>query len=183
MKSLAFVAVSLLSLPLVNAIGQAISIAFTPSAGNLKLNGGQILVSANDNWGVQKAAFDLAVDFGRVTGKNLTFDATNASGPAPLYPYFPVTNHVNYTVGALVNITGPAYTGSRVSLASTAIIAGTIGSSVAIDRLVSSGQIDISAIKGKWESYMTQIVSSPWPGVERALVIAGSDPRGTTFGV
>lgn len=181
--SLTYAVSGIICLPFVNAIGQNLSIAFTGSAGTLKLNGGQILVSANDNWGVQKAAWDLAVDFGRVTGTNLTFAATNATTAAPIYPYRPVTNQVNYTVGDVVNITGPSYTGSRVSLASTVIIAGTIGSSIAIDSLVASGQIDVSAIKGKWESFVTQIVTAPWPGVPRALIIAGSNPRGTIFGV
>ncbi len=63
------------------------------------------------------------------------------------------------------------------------IIAGTIGHSAVIDKLVSSSTIDVSAIKGKWESFATQLVKNPVPGCPQALVIAGSDPRGTIFGI
>lgn len=61
------------------------------------------------------------------------------------------------------------------------IIAGTIGKSPLIDSLVSSGKIDVSAIKGKWESFTSQLVPDPVEGVSSALVLAGSDKRGTIF--
>lgn len=67
--------------------------------------------------------------------------------------------------------------------ANEVILIGTIGSSPLIDSLVSGGKIDISAIQGKWEAYKAAIVENPLPGVSRALVIAGSDRRGTAFGV
>jgi autotransporter-associated beta strand protein len=63
------------------------------------------------------------------------------------------------------------------------ILIGTIGSSPLIDSLVSGGKIDVSAIQGKWEAYQAAVVENPLPGVGRALVIAGSDRRGTAFGV
>lgn len=51
------------------------------------------------------------------------------------------------------------------------------------NELVHSGKIDVSAISGKWEAFLTQVVENPLPGVERALVIAGADQRGTIFGL
>jgi len=36
---------------------------------------------------------------------------------------------------------------------------------------------------GWWEACLTQVVDDPLPGVERALVIAGSDRRGTAYGI
>ena len=63
------------------------------------------------------------------------------------------------------------------------IIVGTIGKSKFIDELVQSQTIDVSAIKGKWESYIIAQVLYPMEGVKEALVIAGSDRRGTAFGV
>lgn len=63
------------------------------------------------------------------------------------------------------------------------VIAGTVGNSTLIDALVSSGTIDVSEIEGKWESFTSQLVSNPTDGVAQALVIAGSDPRGTIFGI
>ena len=64
----------------------------------------------------------------------------------------------------------------------TAILIGTIGKSPLIDDLVTAGKIDVSAIQGKWEAYTAAVVENPLPGVTRALVIAGSDRRGTAFG-
>ncbi|KAF8247687.1 hypothetical protein K440DRAFT_654688 [Wilcoxina mikolae CBS 423.85] len=65
----------------------------------------------------------------------------------------------------------------------TAIIIGTIGKSALIDFLVSSKKLDVSKIKGKWESFQTQLVKNPVAGMSQALVIAGSDKRGTIFGI
>ena len=64
-----------------------------------------------------------------------------------------------------------------------AIVAGTIGKSALIDRLVRENKIDVQAISGKWESFLIQVVAKPLPGVASALVIAGSDKRGTIFGI
>ena len=86
-----------------------------------------------------------------------------------------------YTVGPTQNFTGPTLMTS--SAAKTVIIAGTIGHSSVIDSLISSKKIDPMPIRGKWESYISQVVDSPLPGVERALVIAGSDMRGTIYGL
>ncbi len=69
------------------------------------------------------------------------------------------------------------------SLGSHAIIVGTIGKSRVIDQLIHDGKIDPSPIAGKWESFFLQVVQQPLPGVADALVIVGSDKRGTIFGV
>ncbi|MDN0196543.1 glycosyl hydrolase 115 family protein [Streptomyces sp. S.PNR 29] len=63
------------------------------------------------------------------------------------------------------------------------ILVGTIGASPVIDRLVAQGRLDVSRVKGRWEASVTQVVDRPVPGVDRALVIAGSDRRGTVYGV
>ena len=64
-----------------------------------------------------------------------------------------------------------------------AILIGTIGKSAVIDRLIREHKIDVGAVKGKWESTLIQVVERPLPGVKRGLVIAGSDKRGTIFGI
>jgi len=64
-----------------------------------------------------------------------------------------------------------------------AVVIGTIGRSRLIDDLVRRGKIDVSGIAGQWESAVTTIVDHPMPGVARALVIAGSDKRGTIFAI
>jgi hypothetical protein len=66
---------------------------------------------------------------------------------------------------------------------STAIIAGTLGRSARVDRIVREQNIDVRDVSGRWEAYVLQVVDHPEPGVERALLIAGSDKRGTIFGI
>jgi hypothetical protein len=63
----------------------------------------------------------------------------------------------------------------------TGIIIGTIGHSQLIDRMVDEGKLDVSDLKGQWERSLTQVVENPLPGVEKALVLAGSDKRGTIY--
>lgn len=64
-----------------------------------------------------------------------------------------------------------------------AIIIGTIGKSGLIDRLISSGKIRTDSIKNRWEAFSIGVVNNPFPEIDRALVIAGSDKRGTIFGI
>ena len=77
----------------------------------------------------------------------------------------------------------PALTQSSEQLGKQVILVGTIGRSAVIDRLIREGKVDATAIAGKWESSLVQVVPNALPGVESALVIAGSDKRGTIFGV
>lgn len=63
------------------------------------------------------------------------------------------------------------------------ILIGTIGHSSLIDRLIGSQKINVDAIRGKWEATLVQVVDHPARGIRRALVIAGSDKRGTIFGI
>ncbi len=64
-----------------------------------------------------------------------------------------------------------------------AIIVGTIGQSEWIDALIAKKKIDITAISGGWERYMIEEVANPVPGIKKAIVIAGSDRRGTAYGL
>lgn len=63
------------------------------------------------------------------------------------------------------------------------VIAGTLGKNRWIDRLVAEGRIEASRISGLWEATLVQVVEKPFPGVRLALVIAGSDKRGTIYGL
>ena len=63
------------------------------------------------------------------------------------------------------------------------ILAGTLGQSAYIDRLAKKGKIEAEAIRGKWEAYGLQTVKKPMKGVDEALVVYGSDPRGTAYGI
>lgn len=56
------------------------------------------------------------------------------------------------------------------------IIIGTLGESDAIDALAAENAIDVSEISGKWESFTIQETGGK-------IVIAGSDKRGTIYGI
>lgn len=65
----------------------------------------------------------------------------------------------------------------------TAVIVGTVGRSPLIDDLVGRGKLDVSPVRGRWESWVREVIDQPMPGIDRALVIAGSDKRGAIYGV
>ncbi len=63
------------------------------------------------------------------------------------------------------------------------VIIGTIGKSPIINQLIKNKKLDVNEIVGKWESYLIQTIESPFPGIDKALVITGSDRRGTVYGI
>ena len=52
-----------------------------------------------------------------------------------------------------------------------------------IRSLFKSGKMDKKELDGKNEKYLIQTINHPQPGIEQALVIAGSDKRGTIYGI
>ncbi len=56
------------------------------------------------------------------------------------------------------------------------IIAGTIGKSKFIDSLIDRGKLNVDSVKGEWESYVMDVIDGN-------LIIAGSDKRGTIYGI
>lgn len=83
----------------------------------------------------------------------------------------------------LVGGQAPEIVTDAAKLSGMAVLVGTIGKSAVIDKLVGDGKIDVSNVTGQWESYLIEVVDEPLPGVDRALVIAGSDKRGTIYGI
>jgi len=77
----------------------------------------------------------------------------------------------------------PALAKAAQTAGSDVVIVGTLGRSALVDRLAAAGAIDAAAIRGRWEGFLVQVVAHPLPNVERALVIAGADRRGTIYGI
>lgn len=67
-------------------------------------------------------------------------------------------------------------------LTSASVVAGTVGHSAIIDQLVSNQLISVDAIQGKWEASVVKTIKHPTTG-QPLFVIAGSDRRGTAFGL
>jgi len=95
----------------------------------------------------------------QIAAENLAEDVQRVTGKKPV-----VRNDVN-------------------SLQGYAVFAGTVGKSSFVDSLVSQGKLDVTQLRGQWESFLITTVASPVPGVSMGLVIAGSDRRGTAFGI
>jgi hypothetical protein len=161
------------------------SVAFTGSANALEAfrkptistaadNGTSLLAShgspvsihadAADWPGVLRAAHDLAIDFGRVTGTNGTL-TTSGEATANASMIFNITGiSDDWSVGA----------GAAVNSTAGTIIVGTIGNSSLIDAMVASGQLDVSQIEGQWEAYVSTVVHNAGNMSGDALVIAGT---------
>ena len=80
-------------------------------------------------------------------------------------------------------------TGKRPTLVSNnetsefEIIIGTLGKNKQIGKFVSSKKLDVKDLEGKWESFVITTIENPQPGAKKCLVIAGSDKRGTIYGI
>jgi len=62
------------------------------------------------------------------------------------------------------------------------IMAGTVDGPT-LKNLVRKGLVDLSELKGKNEQYIITNVANPVPGVDEALIVAGSDRRGAVYGI
>ena len=77
----------------------------------------------------------------------------------------------------------PSILNQKQNSSSPLIIIGTIGTNSVIDDLVKANKIDGKQLKGKNEKFSIQNIKKPFKGVEEAIVIAGSDKRGTIYGI
>jgi Glycosyl hydrolase family 115/Gylcosyl hydrolase family 115 C-terminal domain len=63
------------------------------------------------------------------------------------------------------------------------IIIGSLDRSSLIGSLNADNKLHAADLKGKWEAFSLQVIDNPAKGIGRALVITGSDRRGTAYGV
>lgn len=64
-----------------------------------------------------------------------------------------------------------------------AVVAGTIGQCVLLDDLIAKKKITVDGIKGGWEQFSITVINQPYQKAKKLLVVAGSDRRGTAFGI
>ena len=62
------------------------------------------------------------------------------------------------------------------------IVIGTIEKSSLIKKVIAEKKIT-NSIKNKWEAYRVESITNPFAGFRNGLIIAGSDRRGTAYGV
>ena len=63
------------------------------------------------------------------------------------------------------------------------IIIGSADQSAIVKQLVRQNMLPSEKLTGKWESFIWKEIDKPVAGINRAFVIAGSDQRGTAYGV
>lgn len=76
-----------------------------------------------------------------------------------------------------------AISNSLSTTAKNIIIIGSLEKSSLVKQLIQQNKINVAAVKNKWEAYQLQTISTPFKGIDNAIVITGSDRRGTAFGV
>ena len=106
----------------------------------------------------------------------IVIDSTDYSGVASVAEWF--ANDLKMVTGQL-----PEIFQSELPKHNQFVMVGTIGKNRWIDQLIAEGKLDVADISGQWERSLTQVVENPFPGVKRVLVIAGSDKRGTIYGM
>lgn len=74
----------------------------------------------------------------------------------------------------------PAVLNNMAKATGNVIIIGSIRSKLMLSL---KGHPEISTLDGKWECYHLQVLNHPAKNITRALVITGSDNRGTAYGV
>lgn len=63
------------------------------------------------------------------------------------------------------------------------VLVGSMGKNKLIDELIKRNKISTEGLAGGWEQYLVQLIEKPFPGVSKALVVLGSDRRGTAYGL
>ncbi len=133
-------------------------------------------------------AVDGATYISTKNGKG-RFTLSAAGQSAPLYistDDYPgvirIAKHLQADIGRVTNVPTELFI-DQIRATKEAVLVGTLGKSPMIDKLVQSNKLDVASIAGRWETFLLQVVEKPMPGIDRALVIAGSDKRGTIFGM
>ncbi|KAL4963859.1 uncharacterized protein BDV14DRAFT_209602 [Aspergillus stella-maris] len=141
-------------LPALALLEEAI-VTFEATPGTIELGSAPILRDPSDPVGVMIATDSLSSDLEEVTGvKPTVIELTQ-------------TNDGRYADNSTYDFV---------------IIAATVDSPL-VAELERSGKVNNEDIRGKWETFRTTLVANPFPGIEHALVIVGSDKRGTMYGV
>ncbi len=83
----------------------------------------------------------------------------------------------------LVSDIKPNVNFSDGNLPKNVVIIGTLGKNSLIEKLIADKKLDVSKFGNKRETFQIETIENPFPNVENALVIIGSDRRGTAFGV
>jgi len=111
------------------------------------------------------------------SGKSAPLCVSSLDYPAVLR----VAKDLQADIGRVSNVQ-PTLAVDSIPASREIVVIGTLGKNPLIDKLAMQRKIDVKGIEDQWEAYIVQVVEKPFPRVDRALVIVGSDKRGTVFG-
>jgi hypothetical protein len=99
--------------------------------------------------------------------------------------YVSVKKTIHLFTEDVERVTGkkPEVISSKSKLGEYTIIIGSIEKNQLIRELVKLGKLNIDSIRNQWERFIIKTIDNPFKGVKQALVIAGCDRRGTSYGV
>jgi hypothetical protein len=99
--------------------------------------------------------------------------------------YFLVKRSASLLQQDILSVTDkkPAMLNSLASPVKNVIIIGSVEKSGLIRQLIKEKKLNVDSLQDRWEAYQIQVIHHPFKGVDNALVIAGSDRRGTAYGV
>jgi hypothetical protein len=85
----------------------------------------------------------------------------------------------------LRRVTGerPSLVESMDAVDGVGVVVGTVGESAGVDACLSEANFDVSTFSGRRESYRIETVQQPTQNIDACVVAAGSDRRGTAYGV
>jgi hypothetical protein len=158
---------SILPVPIKKIISAWLVLLFMATTGFAQVTGERSYISGNTG----KDYFAIAVN-----GSATDLYVSSTDFPGVLI----AAKNLQADIGSVTNVS-PQIVDKPI--AKQLIIIGTIGKGGVIDQLIRQKKLDVSTIAGKWEAHITQVIQNPLPGVKSALIIAGSDKRGTIYGI
>lgn len=145
-----------------------------------------ILAAALFNSNLTAADNQTYVSVKKVSGA-FTLSSNGNSAPIVVssYDYPGVLRVVKHLQDDIKNVTNaePKVYFDSIPKAKEIIVIGTLGKSRLIDELVKENKIKIDDLTNKWEKFVIEVVNNAFPNVQRALIIVGSDKRGTIYGI
>ena len=135
---------------------------------------------------MQLEAQDIIISEKRESG---FFPIVSDSGPTSIY--VDKKDHwLMHKAAELLQKDMQMLTGRKMEIISTLpvsadniIIMGSLDSSVTIKQLAAEKKIQIQNLTGQWEKFQLQTINHPAKGIKNALIILGSDKRGTAYAV
>lgn len=137
------------------------------------ITNGQQTSGINENIISDKSGFPIVSAEGKVS--NIIYD--QAENIAVIRAAKDLQSDIQKVTGKLPELSVTATSGEFE------IIIGTLGTNRHIDHLISSKKINAKDLKGKWESFVIATLENPKSKSKKQLIIAGSDRRGTIYGI